>query len=206
MKIRYILCLLLSCFFVIVTEFHVEGSDIKLVSPAKYVVSQQQCDTELIPRYNHYPYEQVSSSLLKPVGNGQKLRWDAAKAFEKMRLDAQKSGITLTPISGFRSKSEQDYLFYEVAKQRSQTLEQRAKVSAPPGYSQHHTGLAIDVNSLNPSFANTKEFSWLQKNAKEFDFELSFTEGNSQSVSFEPWHWAWHGNEDAKRVLHDGCI
>ena len=205
MKIRYILCLLLSCFFVIVTEFHVEGSERESLFHPKYVVSQEQC-VPVDKKYNHYAYEEVSSSLLEPVGNGQKLHKDAAKAFEKMRLDAQSSGITLTPISGFRSKSEQDYLFYEVAKQRSQTLEQRAKVSAPPVYSQHHTGLSIDVNSLNPSFANTKEFSLLQKNAKQFDFELSFAEGNSQSVSFEPWHWAWHGNEDAKRVLHDGCI
>ncbi|MBR8834664.1 MAG: D-alanyl-D-alanine carboxypeptidase family protein [Stigonema ocellatum SAG 48.90 = DSM 106950] len=205
MKIRYILCLFMSWFFIILTGFYVEASDRQLVTLPSSVVSQGQC--KQVSKYNHYPYEEVSTSFLKPVGNGQMLHQDAAKAFLDMRQAAQIDGINLTPLSGFRSRNQQKYLFYEVAKQRGQTLEQRAKVSAPPGYSQHHTGLAIDVNSLDPSFASTKAFTWLQNNAKNFNFSLSFKENNSQDVSFEPWHWAWHGSEDARLALHDdGCI
>lgn len=195
----------MSCCLVLLTDFYVQASDRELVFHPRYVVSQEQC-VPVAQSYNHYAYEEVSSSLLEPVENGQMLHRDAARAFAEMKQAAQISGINLTPISGFRSLNEQYYLFYEVARHRGQTLEERAKVSAPPGYSQHHTGLAIDVNSLNPSFANTKAFSWLQHNAKEFNFELSFTEGNSQEISFEPWHWAWHGSEEAKHALHDGCI
>jgi len=112
----------------------------------------------------------------------------------------------LTPISGFRSIQQQHYLFHEVAKQRGQKLEQRAKVSAPPGYSQHHTGLAVDINSLNQSFANTKTFAWLHKNAGEYGFKLSFPRNNPQGIAFEPWHWAWYGNSKAQQTLHANCL
>lgn len=157
-------------------------------------------------KLNHYAYKEVSRSLLVPVGNGQLLHKDAAIAFIAMKQAAKKEGIYLQPISGFRSIKEQNYLFYKVAKQRRQTWEKRAKVSAPPGYSQHHTGFAIDINSLNQSFANTKTYAWLLNNAAKYGFHLSFNKNNSQGVSFEPWHWAWHGSDASQLALHDKCI
>lgn len=156
--------------------------------------------------YNHYAYKEVDRNLLATVGNGQKLHQDAAKAFKQMQQAAKKDGITLTPISGYRSVQQQHYLFHEVAKQRGQNLKQRARISAPPGYSQHHTGLAVDINSLNQSFANTKTFTWLQNNAHKYEFKLSFPPNNHQGIAFEPWHWTWHGSSEAKQALHANCL
>jgi zinc D-Ala-D-Ala carboxypeptidase len=205
MRNKVILYFLISCFLVILSNFNVQASDRQIVSSPEYVTSQVQCFS-VAKSYNHYPYQEVPATLLQPVGNGQKLHEDAAREFAEMRLAAKKDGITLTPISGFRSVKQQEHLFYGVAKQRNQSLAQRAKVSAPPGYSQHHTGFAIDINSLNESFENTKAFGWLQINAERFGFELSFPRNNSQGIFYEPWHWAWHGSEEAKLALHDGCI
>ena len=64
---------------------------------------------------------------------------DAPKAFKVTVKQARPRGIRLSPLSGFRSTAEQHYLFHEVVRQRGQTLAQRAKVAAPPGYSEPHT-------------------------------------------------------------------
>ena len=71
---------------------------------------------------------------------------------------------------------------------------------APPGYSEHHTGLALDIGDLDHpetdvevSFEETPAFEWLKNNADRFGFELSFPVGNPQGVSYEPWHWRFVG-------------
>ncbi len=173
-------------------------------TPNLQTPDQQQC-TALPISFNHYPYQEASSSQLVSVGNNQKLHIQAAQAFREMQKAAKSSGVSLKPVSGFRSKNQQQYLFYGVAKQRRQTLAQRAKVSAPPGHSQHHTGYAIDINSLKQSFARTKEFAWLQRNAETYGFQMSFPPNNPQGIMYEPWHWAWHGSEEAKIALHSAC-
>ncbi len=168
-------------------------------------INQQQCP-QLQRIYKHYAHKEVSKELLVSVGNGQMLHANAAEAFHEMKKAAQKDGIKLVAVSGFRSIEQQKYLFHDVAKQRKQSEEERAKVSAPPGFSQHHTGFGIDINSLEVSFEKTKAFAWLQQNAGKYQFTLSFPKNNTQGISYEPWHWAWHGNEEAKVALHDGCI
>jgi len=151
--------------------------------------------------YGHYPYKVASAKVLQPVGNGVKLHVDAAKAFKVMVGKARSQGIRLTPLSGFRSTAEQHYLFHEVARQRGQTPAQRAKVSAPPGYSEHHTGYAVDINSLEQSFAHTREYKWLVTHAEKYGFEESFPEHNPQGVAFEPWHWRYIKSPTAREVF-----
>ena len=175
-----------------------------LKTQLNHIAVQNKC-YQVKQKFKHYEYEEAFRSDLVSIGNNQLLQKDAAMAFLSMKEAASKDGIYLQPISGFRSVNEQRYLFYEIAKQRKQTLEQRAKVSAPPGHSQHHTGFAIDLNSLNQSFAHTKAFAWLQKNAKKYEFYLSFPHNNPQGIAFEPWHWAWHGSEKAQQALHVEC-
>ncbi|CAA9468037.1 MAG: hypothetical protein AVDCRST_MAG96-178 [uncultured Segetibacter sp.] len=89
----------------------------------------------------HYTYKVASAKVLQPVDNGVKLQMDAPKAFKVTVKQArsQAQGIRLNPLSGFRSTAEQHYLFHEVVRQRGQTLARRAKVSTPPGYSEHCT-------------------------------------------------------------------
>ena len=82
------------------------------------------------------------------------------------------------------------------------------KRQAPPGYSEHSTGYAVDLGdgrfpetNLSQSFQDTEAFRWLQDHAARYHFVLSFPEGNKQGVMYEPWHWRYQGNADALRLF-----
>ncbi|HYS50488.1 MAG TPA: M15 family metallopeptidase, partial [Burkholderiales bacterium] len=73
-------------------------------------------------------------------------------------------------------------------------------VSAPPGYSEHHSGRAVDVTTdegapLEPEFEKTEAFRWLSKNAVRFGFVLSYPAGNPYGYDYEPWHWCFRAVE-----------
>ena len=159
----------------------------------------------------HYPYPEVAATELEPItaDGAMKLQRAAARAFQEMRSAAQAEGVVLAPLSAFRSKRDQEHLFFDVKKERVQTAEQRADVSAPPGYSEHHTGYAIDIGDgntpatdLSPIFENTAAFRWLQANAPRFSFELSFPKGNRQGVNYEPWHWRYVGDTASLEMFY----
>lgn len=156
--------------------------------------------SEVAKKYGHFAYKSASPSNLTTV-NGQQVDTDLATAFNSMAAAANAQGIKLKIVSGFRSVSSQKNIFESTMNKRNQTPQQRARVSAPPGYSQHHTGFAIDINSTEPTFAKTPAFKWLQTNASTYGFEMPFTKNNSQGVDFEPWHWVYSGSTRAKSML-----
>ena len=125
----------------------------------------------------------------------------------KMREHAKKDGIFLVFLSGFRSINLQEEIFYSLKSIRNQVATERARVSAPPGYSEHSTGFAIDIGDLNKretdfevEFENTDAFKWLKKNAAKYHFKLSFNK-NNKSVDYEPWHWRYEGSIEALKVF-----
>lgn len=151
----------------------------------------------------HYAYPEAPENELAAVSadGGIRLRKAAAEAYQAMVADAQAAGVRLAPLSGFRSVQEQESVFFDVKQQRSQTVSERADVSAPPGHSEHHTGYAIDIGdgdvpatNLSVDFENTSGFKWLEANAAKYSFELSFPKGNPQGVTYEPWHWRFVGD------------
>lgn len=151
----------------------------------------------------HLSYEEAPISELQAVtSDGRiRLRRSAAAKFREMQAAARAEGVILTPISGFRSVQDQEYLFFKIKEQRAQNTAKRAEVSAPPGYSEHHTGYAIDMGdgkvpatNLATSFENTAAFRWLRTNAARYSFELSFPKDNPQGISYEPWHWRFVGD------------
>jgi D-alanyl-D-alanine carboxypeptidase len=159
----------------------------------------------------HLPYQEAPRSELAPiVANGQLLmRESAARAFLAMRDSARRAGVILVPISAFRSRADQERLFFGVKQQRNQETRKRAEVSAPPGYSEHHTGYAIDIGdgrtpatNLSPSFEKTAAFRWLENNAARYSFELSFPRDNPQGISYEPWHWRFVGDSDSLETFY----
>ncbi len=83
------------------------------------------------------------------------------------------------------------------------------KAVAIPGYSEHHTGLAMDLNGVKPSFDQTKEFAWLQKHAADYGFILRYPK-NKESITkimYEPWHYRYVGPESAKKMNQMGmCL
>jgi D-alanyl-D-alanine carboxypeptidase len=138
-----------------------------------------------------------------------RLRRAAAEQFEAMAQDAANDGITLVPLSGYRTLAEQEHLFFDIKAQRGQDAHTRAEVSAPPGYSEHHTGYAIDIGDanhpdthVNEGFGETAAFQWLQENAPSYGFELSFPPENLQGVAFEPWHWRFAGDRDSLETFY----
>ena len=159
----------------------------------------------------HLPYNLAPESELVAI-NGDtsiRMRSAAAKKLEQMLAAARAEGISLIPLSAFRDTQAQGKLFFEVKEQRSQNATQRAEVSAPPGYSEHHTGYAIDLGdgnapqtNLETEFAETAAFVWLQKNALKYSFELSFPPNNKQGVSYEPWHWRFVGDRDSLETFY----
>lgn len=159
----------------------------------------------------HLPYEEAPQNELKAItkDGSIKMREKAADKFLQMQRDAQAQGIILTPISGFRSIKDQEYLFFKVKEQRKQDTSKRAEVSAPPGYSEHHTGYAIDIGdgnapatNLNTKFEKTPAYQWLRQNAAKYSFELSFTPDNLQGISYEPWHWRFVGDTHSLETFY----
>ena len=156
----------------------------------------------------HFPYQEVAASELVAVAPGIAMQRDAADAFNTMRQAAAADGVDLVVLSGFRSIALQKHLFFDVKSERYQTASERAKVSAPPGYSEHATGFAVDVGdgaapgtNLSQSFEHTAAFAWLVANAPHYQFTLSFPKGNGQGVNYEPWHWRYEGSTEALQVF-----
>ena len=159
----------------------------------------------------HLPYEQVAESELVPITSDGSIRLQkaAAEKFKQMQTAAKNQGIILNPLSGFRTVEAQNYLFFDIKEQRVQDAATRAEVSAPPGYSEHHTGYAIDIGDgnvpatdLSPDFANTAAFRWLEENAARYSFELSFPPDNPQGISYEPWHWRFVGDRKSLETFY----
>ena len=155
----------------------------------------------------HLPYAEVKPSELVAISPGIELQRDAAGALVAMR-SAAADGVALVVLSGYRSIALQKHLFFDVKSARNQTASERARVSAPPGFSEHATGFAIDLGdgsqpgaNLSQSFEQTSAFSWLKANGARYQFALSFPNGNSQGVSYEPWHWRYEGSTQALQVF-----
>jgi zinc D-Ala-D-Ala carboxypeptidase len=119
----------------------------------------------------------------------------AAEAFKTMRSRAQVYGIELIPLSGFRSVERQA----EIIRGKlalGEKLEDVLHSIAPPGYSEHHTGCAIDIGTrdvlpLEEAFAGTAAYAWLTRHGSHFRFRLSYPRNNPFGFVYEPWHWCW---------------
>jgi len=126
----------------------------------------------------------------------QKLAPNAAAAWQKMKTAAENDGTKLLAISAFRSVAYQRQIV-ERKLAAGQAMEQILRASAAPGFSEHHTGRAIDITApnckpLTEEFERTPEFNWLSHRAKEFGFTMSYPRDNKFGVIYEPWHWIFH--------------
>ncbi|MGM0839741.1 MAG: D-alanyl-D-alanine carboxypeptidase family protein [Bacillota bacterium] len=136
------------------------------------------------------------------------LRQEAALQLEKMFADAQSQGILLTAISGYRSYEYQKML---LEREIAQFGEEKAVMAvAPPGQSEHQSGLAMDISSqsnnfqVNIEFADTKEGKWLAENAYKYGFILRYPKDKVSitQYQYEPWHYRYVG-KDAAKVIHE---
>lgn len=184
-------------------------SPVATPSPTQTPVASSEASPDQV--LGHFAYAEAPANELEPINadGSLKMRQVAAQSYRKMTDDAAAAGVHLSPISGFRSVADQNELFFKVKEARNQAVSKRAEVSAPPGHSEHHTGYAVDIGdgdrpdtNLSQSFEDTPAFVWLSANAAKYSFEISFTKGNTQGVSYEPWHWRFVGDRSSLETFY----
>ena len=155
----------------------------------------------------HLPYAEIPKEKLVLIEPNVEVHIDMRDSLLNMREEAKKDGIYLVFLSGYRSINLQNEIFYSLKSIRNQEAAERARVSAPPGYSEHSTGFAIDIGDatqretdFETEFENTDAFRWLKKNAAKFHFKLSFNKDNKY-IDYEPWHWRYEGSIEALKVF-----
>ncbi|MDE2346789.1 MAG: D-alanyl-D-alanine carboxypeptidase family protein [Gammaproteobacteria bacterium] len=138
--------------------------------------------------------QELTSIGADVYGRVQHLQPHAARSWQAMRSQAQRENVLLLVISAFRSV---DYQRGVIARKLAsgKTIGEILRVNAAPGYSEHHTGCALDLTtsdqrSLETAFENTSAFAWLRQNAGHFGFSLSYPRNNPHGIAYEPWHWA----------------
>ena len=119
----------------------------------------------------------------------------AARAWHHLRAAALREDIVLEAISGYRSHDYQLGIF-ERKLARGLTVEDILAVNAAPGYSEHHSGRALDIGApdeppAEESFERTPAFAWLRDNGGGFGFAMSYPRDNPHGIVYEPWHWRY---------------
>lgn len=150
------------------------------------------------------------------------LRW--ARTAESMQVDARiiqpleemikaaaQAGHELMLISGYRSEDYQRELYQNYVRQYGE--EEARRFSAPPGTSEHQTGLVVDLGrpdgecEIQECFGETEEGKWLASNAYKYGFIVRYTQGDEDITGYmyEPWHFRYVG-EDLARELHEAAV
>lgn len=119
----------------------------------------------------------------------------AARAWTRMYAAAAQEDIELQVVSAFRSIEYQLGILRRKL-ERGVSIDAILRVSAAPGYSEHHSGRALDLTTpgyaaLEEEFEQSPAFAWLRKNARRFGFRLSYPRRNRHGIAYEPWHWSW---------------
>ncbi len=123
------------------------------------------------------------------------LQQGAAQGWQRMQQHAAREGLVLEAISGYRSHDYQLGIF-ERKRARGLEVADILRVNAAPGYSEHHSGRALDISApgeppAEESFEATPAFAWLQQHAGTHGFQMSYPRGNPHGIVYEPWHWCW---------------
>lgn len=131
----------------------------------------------------------------------------AAEAWRRLSSAAKIDGIAVFIVSAFRSIDRQAEIVREKL-DAGIALGDILGVCAPPGFSEHHSGRAVDLSTpgsqaLEVEFDKTTAYAWLRRRAGEFGYSLSYPVGNELGYQYEPWHWCFHdaqpGNAAAAR-------
>ena len=149
---------------------------------------------------------------------GMKYDARAVSYLNAMCAAAEKDGVSLLVISSFRLHSRQVTLFQNQLKtvkannpqlSEQAAIDKAATVVAYPGSSEHELGLAVDFNSVEETFENTKQFAWLQAHAAEYGFIMRYPKSKQgiTGVIYEPWHYRYVGKDHAAKINQLGyCL
>lgn len=128
-----------------------------------------------------------------------------AVAWVGMKAAALQDNVILEVVSAFRSIDRQIEIIQNKL-DRNMPIEQILTLSAPPGYSEHHTGCAIDINTpgciaTEEEFENTDAYRWLDEHAGRFGFSLSYPRDNTLGFIYEPWHWRFQEEANLETTI-----
>lgn len=178
-------------------------------------------DWNLILVSAKHPLPDDFSVSLASVGNGYKGDKRVVSSLNAMIKGAKQDGITLTVCSAYRTKERSAYLYQNQINQwlakgysQEEAEKEAARWVAPPGTSEHHTGLAFDIvtpsyQQLNHGFANTAAAKWMKTHAHEYGFILRFPKDKQDitGITFEPWHFRYVGRQNAEIIYEKGiCL
>lgn len=135
--------------------------------------------------------------------------------FRAMCDAAKRDGITLVPISGYVSISEQENEFdsyvsnaVDKGKDKKSVAQEAAKTILLPGADEHNAGLAVDICSKAESFEDTDEFAWLSEHCADYGFILRYPKDEDTvaltGVEYKPWHYRYVGVDAAKDIKQKG--
>lgn len=164
----------------------------------------------LVNKYNGLESSFVPNDLanisIQYAYSGHKIREEVNAQYTTMAKDAKNEGLVLIVNSSYRSYESQE-VTYNSFKRSKGEIEADLK-AARPGYSEHQTGLALDITtrlSEDEEFVNTEEFTWLKENAHKYGFILRYPEGkeNITGYSYEPWHYRYVGIDVATKIYNE---
>ncbi|HZF28750.1 MAG TPA: M15 family metallopeptidase [Gammaproteobacteria bacterium] len=142
------------------------------------------------------------------VGRMQQLAPDTARDWRRMKSAAFTDGVEILLVSGFRSVRHQTDL---IRRKLSKGVEiaRILEVNAAPGFSEHHTGRAVDVATpgtrpLSEDFESSAAFAWLTGHGARFGFTMPYGRNNVYGFSYEPWHWSQLGAQTKRRAQSRG--
>ncbi len=186
-------------------------------NPATAAINEEKWNLLLVNKNYILPDDfTVRTAAVK--GGSQSLDYRVVPYYDQMVTAAEADGISLIPISGYRSVERQRTNFerkinYYVDQgySRAEATRLASEIVLMPATSEHNAGLAMDFGttgntSLDESFAETDAFEWLSENAADYGFILRYEEHTQDitKITYEPWHWRYVGVEAAKEIKASG--
>ena len=163
----------------------------------------------IVNKYNKLSKDFVPPELTKldNCSEGEEyLTKEAKDAYDKMCTASREAGLNLGVTSSYRSYESQESVYNTYLKSNGQDYVN--KFVATPGYSEHQTGLALDVKSTKSSpFKTTKEYKWMLENSYKYGFILRLEEGKENITGYSPeaWHFRYVG-EDIAKYVHENAL
>lgn len=129
---------------------------------------------------------------------------DAYSEYKQMKADATAFGLNIWIQSGYRSYELQETLYNNYVNRDGKLAADT--YSARPGYSEHQTGLAFDLNSISDDFQYTNEGKWVSENAWKYGFILRYPKSKESitGYKYESWHLRYVGKDLASKLYNNG--
>lgn len=184
------------------------GLDREFYTNIKEVTNYDEV-TVLVNKYNKLPdnYKVSDLIILNNIYSygSQKVKETIYEPLTNMINKAKEDSIKLFVVSGYRTEKTQNTLFNNSVNRNG--MEHALMYSAKKGHSEHQTGYAVDLNTTEDSFVNTKQYEWLKEHTYEYGFIERYPKGKEYitGYGFEPWHYRYVG-VGISRIIHNEDI